>query len=399
MATYFIDARTATPHFPGIGRYITNLVAALLEQIDATESLRVLIPPPTAQIRNQGQPWSETLSASARSKPQRSTQLSTIVADASQFSLAQQWRVPRVMRQMQQIDQAGLRSHGAGIYHTPYYLMPYRTGLPNVVTLHDLIALVLPETVSLRARWLFRLTVQAALRAATRVIVGAESARQDLLTHFPINPSHVVTVPHAAAERFHPQSEAAIHDVRSHYQLPNEFIFYCGINKPHKNLVRLIEAYAALDTLSATVPQLIIAGAWDDRYPQPRQEVERRGLQTRVRFLGPVSDDHLPALYAAATLFVFPSLYEGFGLPVIEAMACGAPVACSNATGLRDVAGDAALQFNPQEVGSIVTALRTAIDNPPLRADLRTRSLARAKQFTWASTAQQTLAIYREMLR
>ncbi|MCC6454284.1 MAG: glycosyltransferase family 4 protein [Caldilineaceae bacterium] len=382
MSTYFVDARTATPHFPGIGRYVTNLVTALAGQIAPDEALQILVPPPAAQLRSQDRPWSETLPQQAR--------LHLLTAAASNFSLSQQWSIPRLIRQARTAGQT------PALYHSPYYLIPYRTGLPTVVTLHDLIALILPDAVSLRARWLFRLTAYAALRASTQIIIGTESARQELLAHFPIAPERLTTVPHAAAPRFQPQPEAVIQAARAHYQLPGDFIFYCGINKPHKNLVRLIDAYAALD---ATAPPLIIGGVWDERYPEPKQQVARHGLEDRVRFLGPVSDQHLPALYSAATLFIFPSLYEGFGLPVIEAMACGAPVACSDATGLRDVAGDAALLFDPQDTGSIVTALRTALENPGLRAELHTRSLAQAGRFSWSSTAQQTLAIYRQVLQ
>lgn len=380
MPTYIIDARSATPHFPGIGRYVTNLAAALSQECTDGERLHILIPPPVEQIQHDGEAWSDSLPRRAH------TQL--LVSRASIFNLGQQWSVPRLIRQT-------LPARRSALYHSPYYLMPYRTGLPNVVTLHDLIALILPESVSWRARMLFRLTAWAALRASTHVIIGTESARQELLTHFPIDPQRVTTIPHAAAARFRPQSDTAIRAVRAAYQLPDSFLFYCGINKPHKNLVRLIEAYAMLEE---SAPPLIIAGAWDDRYPESKERVTQLGLSHRVRFLGRVNDEDLPALYSASTLFVFPSLYEGFGLPVIEAMACGVPVACSDATGLRDVAGDAGLLFNPLDTASIAEALRGAVNNPSLRADLRQRSLAQAKRFSWSSTAQQTLAVYRHVL-
>lgn len=385
MSTYFVDARSATTHFPGIGRYVTNLVMALSQEMAADETLQVIIPPDTTQLRMDGQPWRATLATRER--------VHTLESAATPFSIAQQWRVPRLIQQTRQ--QIPKVQREAALYHTPYYLMPYITGLPNIVTLHDLIALLLPDAVSARARWLFRITAFAALRASTHIIIGTESARQELLAHFPIAPERVTTVPHAAAPRFQPQSASTIQKVRKKYQLPAEFLFYCGINKPHKNLVRLIDAYATLDP---TAPPLILGGAWDDRYQEPKTQVALHRLEDRVRFLGPINDDDLPALYAASTIFLFPSLYEGFGLPVIEAMACGVPVLCSDATGLRDVAGDAALLFDPQETTSIAQALQTAIGNQPLLADLRTRSLAQAKRFSWASTAQQTLAVYRHVL-
>jgi alpha-1,3-rhamnosyl/mannosyltransferase len=381
MATYFVDARSATPHFPGIGRYVTNLAAALAQEISGDEMLRVLIPPQAEQLQHEGKAWSDSL-------PQRE-QVQTLTSTASIFRLAQQWHVPRLIRRSLPSEDS------AALYHSPYYLMPYRTGLPNLVTLHDLIALILPESVSWRARLLFRLTAWAALAASTHIIIGTESARQELLSYFPIDPARVTTVPHAAAPRFQPQPETEVQRVRAAYQLPATFLFYCGINKPHKNLMRLVDAYAMLDK---TAPPLIIAGAWDERYPESKMRAAELGLAERVRFLGRVDDQDLPALYTAASLFVFPSLYEGFGLPVVEAMACGAPVACSDATGLRDVAGDAALLFDPKDTAAIAGVLRGAVENPALSADLRRRSLAQAARFSWASTAQQTLALYRHVL-
>lgn len=383
MVTYFLDARSATPHFPGIGRYVTNLAGAIAQTIGSDETLQIVVPPPAAQIQYEGQAWSSTL-------PQQPN-LRMLVNATSHFGLGQQWSVPRQIRRA--------HNNAPALYHTPYYLMPYATALPNIVTLHDLIAFVLPESVSRRARWFFRVAALASLRASSHIIIGTESARQELLAHFPVAPERVTTIPHAPATRFAPQPENAIAAVRDAYALPSRFLFYCGINKPHKNLVRLIEAYASLPPeLSPSLPPLVIAGAWDERYPEPKIRATELGLAERVRFLGRVNDADLPALYSAATLFVFPSLYEGFGLPVIEAMACGAPVACSDATGLRDVAGEAALLFDPHDTPSMAEALRAALENPSLLDQLSERSLAQAKRFTWPSTAQQTLDVYRQVL-
>jgi alpha-1,3-rhamnosyl/mannosyltransferase len=386
MSTYFIDARTATSHFPGIGRYTTNLVNALVEVVAADETLRVIIPPLNAQLRQGDTAWSATL-------PPRAN-LRTHVIRASPFRLAQQWHVPRLLHQQ--------RPTSPALYHTPYYLMPYWTGLPNVVTLHDLIALALPQSVSVQARWLFKLAAGMAVRVASHVIIDAESVRQELLAHFRIAPERVTAVPLAAAAHFRPPTEATMQAVRAQHNLPDRFIFYFGINKPHKNLVRLLDAYAVVARERAetgqAMPPLVIAGAWDNRYPESKTRVSELGLDEQVRFIGRVSDAELPALYGAATLFVFPSLYEGFGLPVVEAMACGAPVACSDTIGLRDVAGDAALLFDPYDTASIVATLRAALANPDLLTDLRQRGLAQAQRFSWASTAAQTLAIYRELL-
>ncbi len=271
--------------------------------------------------------------------------------------------------------------------------MPYRPGVPTVLTVYDLIALLHPQTVSRRAALFFRFTHRLALAAADQVIAISAATRRDLLAHFRVAPERVTAIPLAPAPHFRPQSSAAIAAARARFDLPPAYLLYFGINKPHKNLVRLIDAYAGLD---ASAPPLVIAGAWDPRYPEPRRHAAPLG--DRVRFLGPLADADLLPLLSGCTLFVFPSLYEGYGLPVAEAMACGAPVACSNASSLPEVAGDAALLFDPTDVPAIAATLRTALDSPTRRADLRDRSLARAATLTWSATAAQTLAVYRAAL-
>jgi len=177
--------------------------------------------------------------------------------------------------------------------------------------------------------------------------------------------------------------------------LPEHFILYVGINKPPKNLPRLIEAYARLAAKSPAVYyDCVIAGAWDDRYPQARLRAAELNLSQRVHFLGPIRDTDLPALYAGADLFVTASLYEGFGLPVLEAMACGTPVACSNTSSLPEVVGDAGLLFDPLSVEAVAGAVQQAMSDESLRAELRRRGLQRATQFTWDRVAQETLQVY-----
>ena len=165
--------------------------------------------------------------------------------------------------------------------------------------------------------------------------------------------------------------------------------------RQHKNLTTLIQAYARLP---ASAPPLAIAGAWDARYPEAKTTAQTLGLGSRVRFLGPVDEADLPALYTAATAFVFPSFYEGFGLPVLEAMACGTPVACSNVSSLPEVAGDAALLFAPGDARALAGALERLIEDHALRAELRQLGLAQAARFTWAHTAAATLGVYRKLL-
>jgi alpha-1,3-rhamnosyl/mannosyltransferase len=181
------------------------------------------------------------------------------------------------------------------------------------------------------------------------------------------------------------------------------------MNKPHKNIVRLVEAWKVvtgspdlrglrdLGGLEGSAPQLVLAGREDPRYPEARQAVQRLGLADSVRFLGDVAENDMPALYSGALLFVFPSLYEGFGLPPLEAMACGAPVVCSTTPALLEIAGDAAMTVDPLDSQDMAQAMIRVLGDSALREQMRRRSLAQAARFSWRRTAIETLAEYHRL--
>jgi len=362
---YVLDARTATPHFPGIGRYVTNLARAMAAQLTADEWLTILYD------ARHPQSWPSL------------PHVQTVPLDVSPFGLRQQWVIPRLLKRL-----------NADLYHSAYYLMPYHPGVPAVLTVYDVIPLRFPAQSTLQARLLFRWMTWLALRAARQAVAISKATRRDFIAHFRFSPQQIAAIPLAADPAFCPQGPEMVAAVRAHYGLPEQFVLYLGSNKPHKNLVRLIEAWQRTMSTLHTSACLIIAGAWDDRYPEPRRRVTELGLDHSVRFLGPLPETDLPALYSAATAFVFPSLYEGFGLPVLEAMACGVPVACSNTSSLPEVAGDAALTFDPLDTGAIARTLAGLITDPELRADLSVRARQRAAQFSWSRVAQKTKEIY-----
>jgi alpha-1,3-rhamnosyl/mannosyltransferase len=383
MPHYVLDARTATPHFPGIGRYVTNLARSLAPLLAPDERLTLLHDP----------------AHSPALSPSGSVQL--IPMAVSPFSLHQQWGVPRILRLL-----AAGRSTSV-IYHSPYYLMPYAPRVSTILTVYDLIPLLLPEHNTPRARLLFRWMMTLALHTARAVLAISEATRRDFLAHFHLPPERIVTVP-LAADFGGQESGGRGHATRitqhasrntqhaTPCTLPENYLLYLGSNKPHKNLVRLIEAWRIVaSSFQLPASSLIIAGAWDERYPEARQRAHELGLGARVRFLGPVAEADLSALYAGATAFVFPSLYEGFGLPVLEAMACGAPVICSNNSSLPEVAGDAALQVDPLDVDALAAAIGRVLGDEALREEMRQRGLRQAARFSWVQTAQQTLEIYR----
>jgi len=359
-----LDARTATPRFPGIGRYVANLARALAEF--APPGPVLLCDPTTPPVRLP------------------SSGLSPLPCAASPFGLAQQWCVPRALRRA-----------NAQLYHSTYYLMPYLPGTPTVLTVYDLIPLRYPRYFSVAQRLVFAVAHRLALRTARAVLAISEATRADLARAFGVTAEKVTVTPLAAAEHFRPQSLAAIDALRRRLGLPDRYILYVGSNKPHKNLARLVEAFARARRHPACVSlHLVIAGRWDSRYPEAQIRAQRLGVIDHVAFLPDVADDMLPALYSGAELFVFPSEYEGFGLPVLEAMACGTPVICADRSSLPEVASDAARLVDPHDVAGLAAAISELASSPERRADLRTRGLARAARFTWRRTAEQTYAVY-----
>lgn len=379
-----IDARYAYDHFPGIGRYVVGLTQALAE-LEHEHTLVVLHNPALPNTRHD-------LSALRRFPA-----VELVATTARPFSLAEQVQIPRLARSLR-LD----------LLHSPYYVKPY-FGLPcpSLVTIYDLIGRRFPQTLSARGRRLFKLAMGLALRSATRIIAISQSARDDLAYSYGIPKEQIIVTLLAADRRFAPQPEQRIAAARATYGLPPRYVLYLGSNKPHKNLERLVRAWERIVTGEATpgragrhtpadVPPatLVLAGHDDPKYPQARQMVNERGLSARVQFLPNVAEVDLPALYSGAELFVFPSYYEGFGLPPLEAMACGTPVACAYASSLPEVVGNAALTFDPYSFIDIADTVQRLLGNRVLRAQFRTAGLRRASEFSWRRTAIRTLYAY-----
>lgn len=361
-----IDGRYIADHYPGIGRYTFSLV----------EALSRLAPDATFVVAVQpSQPNSRYDLGQLAARPN---------VRLEPFTLP-----PRSLLEQGCWLQAA-RRWSLDVFHAPYFYMPYALPCPSVVTVYDLIPLVFPQGFSAAQRLTFHLTMGLALRTARAVIAISSTTRADLLRYFNLSPDRVHVTPLATDANFYPRPPAEVAAVRARYGLPERYILYVGINKPHKNLPRLVEAYAKIEG----APPLVLAGREDARYPQARVRVEALGLSERVCFPGDIVSADLPALYSGASLFVFPSLYEGFGLPPLEAMACGVPVICSNRASLPEIVGDAALTFDPEDVEAIASAMRRVLDNASLRDNLRQRGLARAAQFSWERTAQETFKIY-----
>ena len=292
---------------------------------------------------------------------------------------------------------AELRRRPVDLLHVQYTAPPFAP-CPSVVTIHDLSFEHLPETFKRRSWMQLRLTVRRTARRAAHVIAPSEFTRRDLLETYRLDPARVSVVPLAASPRFRPvEDKDEIERVRRRYGIKGEYVLAVGSIQPRKNLARLVRAYSGLrrERGRSNLPKLALVGKQAWLYGETLRAVEEEGVQDSVVLPGYVSETDLPALYTGAVCFVYPSYFEGFGLPPLEAMSCGAPVLTGNLTSLPEVVGDAALTADPFDRDALALALARLIDDASLRATLRERGLQRARAFDWRETARMTLQVYR----
>jgi len=283
------------------------------------------------------------------------------------------------------------------LFHSPDFVLPPLRHARGLVTIHDLAFLRLPECADPGLRAYLSQAVPRSLARASLILADSESTRRDLIELLDVPEERVRVVPAGVEGRFRPiEDEDVLARVRRRYSLCEPFILSLGTLEPRKNFVRLIEAHARLRQSLPSTPPLVIAGGRGWLYEQIYTAARKWG-NGKVRFLGFVPDDDLPALYTLAELFTFPSLYEGFGLPPLEAMACGTPVVCSNRPSLPEIVGDAALMVDAENVEELAAAMRRALEDEALRAELITKGLAQARRFPWEKAAQSLLAAYEEM--
>jgi glycosyltransferase involved in cell wall biosynthesis len=277
-----------------------------------------------------------------------------------------------------------------------------RDNAHSIVTMLDLTPLYFRERIFIKRRKLlqplyFHLLRQAGKAAA--IITISENTRKDVIRDMGIPGGRVFTTHLGKSPAFRPiEDPSLLEALRARYSLPERFILYLGGFSLHKNVEGLLAAMEILSSRHSCPAPLVIAGKADPFFQASlAQKIESLGIGSRVFFCGFIPDEDLPGLYNLAKLFVFPSLYEGFGLPVLEAMACGTPVACSGTSSLPEVAGDAALYFNPENPGEIAHAIHQALTVEKTAAEMREKGLAQAEKFTWEKTAGETLELYYRM--
>jgi glycosyltransferase involved in cell wall biosynthesis len=367
-----IDARKLGDF--GIGTYVRNLLRQLARQDTANEFVVLCRDVDCDMVDELGPAF----------RP--------VVEMARGYSIAEQFAVP--------LD---LRREGAELFHAPHYVLPALTPCRSVVTIHDCIHLRFPQYLPSRFGYAYaRAQMWTATHRAGRVITVSEASKRDILRYFRVPESRIDVIYNAIDDRFWQEPAAEeIARVRERYRLTDPFVLYAGNIKPHKNLERLIESFHLLRQNSPELRdvQLLIIGDEISKYAALRRAVHRHKLHKHVRFFGFVSDQTLAALYRLADVFVFPSLYEGFGLPPLEAMASGTPVITSNVSSLPEVVGNAALMIDPYEPAAISDAIRRVLTSAELRADLRRRGLARAREFSWERSIRRVREIYDEVMR
>jgi glycosyltransferase involved in cell wall biosynthesis len=286
---------------------------------------------------------------------------------------------------------------GLDLLHTTDFIPPAWGYRRSLITVHDLNFLYYPQFLTAHSHRYYNQQIEWAVRRADRVLADSYATRSDLVSLLGV-PADKVTVVHLAADpAFHPLPEAEARQVAARHGLPPGYLLFVGTLEPRKNLPGLLEAYRQLLDGQVTAAPLVLVGGKGWLYDEIFQRVQELHLGQHVRFLHGVPDADLPALYNAASVLTTPSFYEGFGLPALEAMACGTPVVVADRASLPEIVGEAGLLVNPDDPHDIARALACALNDEPLRARLRALGLVQSAGFTWERAARETWEVYREV--
>ena len=293
------------------------------------------------------------------------------------------------------------RRMGLDLVHDPTGVAPLlfgAGGARTVVTIHDVFPWVYPATSTLLETLIYRLWLPRVLPRVDAVLTDSQASKADIARHLNVSPARIRVIPLGVNEAYRPEPAERVAAVASRYGLPDQYLLYLGSTRKHKNLRGMLSAYDRLQGMRPT-PVLVLVGVTPEECRTLLVEVlGNSALQRSILCLSYVAEADLPVLYSGARLLVRPVLYEGFGLPVLEALACGTPVVCSNVASLPEVVGDAAITVDPANVEALAGAMHRVLSDPGLHQELRRRGLERAAGFTWARTARQTVAVYREVL-
>jgi len=291
---------------------------------------------------------------------------------------------------------------GADIAHVPYWASPLVTPAPTVVTIHDLIPLLLREYRGSLPVRLYTALVSLTARRAALILTDSQASRKDIITRLRLPPERVRTIYLGVGEQYTPVPFPDDQAIRAHYGLPERYVLYLGGFDVRKNVTTLLRAYHLAAPVVGRSCPLVIVGRLPARdtpfVPDPRRLAQEEGVDTRlVCFVDFADELAKPALYRGAVAFAFPSRYEGFGLPPLEALACGVPVVGSNTSSIPEIVGDAGVLLSPDDAEGMARAMIQMVTDADLRAELSRRALVQAARFSWARTARETLAAYQEV--
>lgn len=372
--TIYLDVSAAVNSRAGLGRYTRSLADALIAELEM---------PPTLFYNRIAE---ASVPEQWRALPQRALRMGY-----------KPWRMMVWQGQLLRMDFSRLVP-GAAVFHaTEHLLLPLRD-VPTVLTVHDLIFKLFPEHHKKLNYYFLNAAVPLFVRRADAIIAVSQATKNDLMRHYG-TPDHKITVVHeAAAPHFRVVPISEVSRVRARYNLPERFLLSVGTIEPRKNLTRLVEALARLRKGDRNLA-LVVVGSKGWMYDEFFARVEELGLQGAVRMLGFVPDDDLPAVFRAATIYVMASIYEGAGLPLLEAMACGTPVVSSRESSLPELGADVPRYFNPYDVDNMTDVLRTVLEDEALRAHMAAQGPVRAGRFSWQRAARETLDVYEHALR
>lgn len=309
----------------------------------------------------------------------------------------------RVLRRLKIIPPyiiKALNAHPVDLLHYPGTTIDQlEIETPCVLTMHDIQQEYFPEFFSKKVLTWRKDTFEPSAQKARRIITDSEFTRQTIIEKFNISPQKVKAIHFGVSSIFRPiTNQNFILKARQKYRLPEKFIFFPANPWPHKNHARLFESIKLLKQRYHTSCRLVLSGVFESEQAQLQSLIMRAGVSDDVHILGYVPYEDMPSIYAAATALIFPSLFEGFGIPILEAMACGCPIICSNTTSLPEIASDAALYIDPRDAAQIAEAIYNILCFQSLRSSLSEKGLVQVKNFSWERAAQQTVELYRNAL-
>lgn len=360
-----IDARPVSEYMHGISRYAFNLIK-YLAQMDTHHQYTIL-------TRMNGHLF-----------PPLSLNFKIHECHAPNYSVSEQFAIPWI-----------LRRESVDLFHSTSYSAPVLQPCKTIVTIHDLIPVIFPQYARLIHAAYYKHVVQRALQKAERILTVSHASKEDLVRYFGLDQNKIVVTYNGVDDRFKPDTSDHSKKIASEASgIKDPYILSVVNDKPYKNAGVIVQAFHKFSTGSKIPYKLVIVGTG-------QTAVLDRVLKTMVNrpiFLSKVTDDQLIALYQNAALFVLPTLYEGFCLPVLEAMACGTPVITSHVSSLPEVVGDAAILIDPNNIDELAGAIYNVLANKDLQKELREKGIRQAKKFSWSETAKQTLRVYEEVL-